>query len=401
MWTRRDGLTLVLTCVASAGLLGMGDCGKQGDPPPTAPEIPSAPAAPPTTAQAPAPTEVAPPTGDSGIHINQNGTITLSIDETLTACFYIPPYGAGVLVKGWKVSMGRTEMPWKNDSCDPVEGQIEIIDKATCPPKPPQEYLDARIITIRAGKTKEECTECEEPDVWTEKPGSRKTVEGPWGECPLSASTTEEQCYECRTVTETWTETNCDNERPASKTTPERREIECECVEDPTTTTSTVCGEWNECHEHPTALHASTTSGGCFQEKLCVETTTIDYKCKADVETKREYEETQPCECVCVDNPSGSVGHDAGSNPYLASASFEDSGQWTLRISASSRESECTSNQPDYWKRTVKKTLECDEQGSLNASYSWAGHRAEWWRSVLLHNGQVVDQTACVRNPFN
>lgn len=225
---------------------------------------------------------------------------------------------------------------------------------------------------------------CEDPDVWKEKPGSRKTVEGAWGECGEVAAQTTEQCYECRTVTTTWVETNCDNERPASKTKTERREIECDCVEwaEP----KIVCGEWNECHEHPGAEQ-------CYREKECTKT----WNCK----DPEPYEESETCPCVCQDNPKGSVTAATGGNPYRASATFEDSGEWVLRISASSRESECTGNRPDYWKRTVRKTLECDERGAIDTSYSWAGHRAEWWRAVLYRNGQVVDQTACVRNPYN
>ena len=69
---------------------------------------------------------------------------------------------------------------------------------------------------------------------------------------------------------------------------------ECEeCVEWKEPKTSTSCGDWNECHEHLLAV----TAPSCFQEKECIETT--EWNCK-DPET-RELEETQPCECECVE----------------------------------------------------------------------------------------------------
>jgi hypothetical protein len=72
---------------------------------------------------------------------------------------------------------------------------------------------------------------------------------------------------------------------------------ECEeCVEWPKPKVSTECAEWNECHPHPSANHFSASNGnGCFQERLCVETS--EWNCKdPDI---REFEETQPCECEC------------------------------------------------------------------------------------------------------
>jgi hypothetical protein len=69
---------------------------------------------------------------------------------------------------------------------------------------------------------------------------------------------------------------------------------ECEaCIEWKEPKTSTKCGDFNECHEHPTA---STVNGGqCSQEKKCVETTT--WNCKDP--TTRPFEDVQPCECEC------------------------------------------------------------------------------------------------------
>lgn len=133
--------------------------------PPTAPDKAAAPAPTPspTTATASGGGEPAaspaPPTS-SGIGITARGAVDNTTGETLTACLYIPPYGGGVLVGEWKLPQGRTPRPWKNDTCFPVKGQIEVIGEDSCPPKPPMEYLDARIIEIPAGKTPEECEGC-------------------------------------------------------------------------------------------------------------------------------------------------------------------------------------------------------------------------------------------------
>lgn len=178
---------------------------------------------------------------------------------------------------------------------------------------------------------------------------------------------------------------------------------ECEeCVEDPKKVYEKTCGDWNECHEHPSGVHASTTENGCFHEKECVIRQGTDYQCKEDDIETITVEEVEPCPCPpCVDDPQGTLSGSQDRSGFRASAVFEDSGEWTLRISASSHESECTSNQPDYWKRTVKKTLKCDERGSLSTSYGWAGHGSEWWRRVLYRNGAVWDQSECIRNPYN
>jgi hypothetical protein len=121
------------------------------------------------------------------------------------------------------------------------------------------------------------------------------------------------------------------------------------CVEDPVETSSTECGEWNECHEHPEA--------GCFQEKECVETTTMDYKCKPDVTTTREFEEVQPCDCDC--ETEWSDWEETGT----------ECGEWSLckeptTFSASSGDKKCerTRNCVTTFERVEKCTQEKQER---------------------------------------
>jgi hypothetical protein len=169
------------------------------------------------------------------------------------------------------------------------------------------------------------------------------------------------------------------------------------CIEDPVVTVEEGCGDWTQCPE------PGTNPEECYRERTCWKKTTTDYQCKPDVSFTEEWPETDPCDCTleCVDTPTGSVTYDASGNPLVGNATFEDSGTWKLRIHASRVQLSCLANTPDYWKRTVEKTIKCDEQGALEATYSWRGHGAEWWRVVLYRNGSLVDQSDCFRNTFN
>lgn len=85
------------------------------------------------------------------------------------------------------------------------------------------------------------------------------------------------------------------------------------CVEDPTERSATECGEWGECHEHPQAS-TGTPPRECFREQACLETKTIDYVCKPDETTTREFENVEECPCDCVEEgpyEGGTVWADA------------------------------------------------------------------------------------------
>ena len=173
---------------------------------------------------------------------------------------------------------------------------------------------------------------------------------------------------------------------------------ECdECREAAVTTITSKCGDWSECHVHPSFTES------CFREKACVETTSIKYLCQDDVTRTREYEESEPCECPgCIDTPDGTVSlSNTSGSPLRVNATATDSGNWEVCITASSRLSECEANDPDYWKTCEPARLECDGQAAWGDSYSWRGHGAEYWRGVLRRNGSVFKSTACIRNPLN
>lgn len=102
------------------------------------------------------------------IQINARGVITNSTEEVLRACLYDAPYGAGELIKGWRVGQGTTPFQWKNDTCFPQKVQLDVVGDTTCPNRAIfQDFRDGRIFKVPAGKTGEECEECVEAPVET------------------------------------------------------------------------------------------------------------------------------------------------------------------------------------------------------------------------------------------
>ncbi len=69
------------------------------------------------------------------------------------------------------------------------------------------------------------------------------------------------------------------------------------CVEWEEPKVEEKCGDFGECHEHPTATHvtASVPVNGCYEHQECVRIET--WNCKEPTETP--FENTEPCDCPC------------------------------------------------------------------------------------------------------
>jgi hypothetical protein len=311
---RSDKRVWVFAILAALGLYAtyLASCGKDGGP--TTPAIGSsqdttAGAGSSSTAPTPAATEESPASG-LDIKIRNNGEVINNEQETYTACLYHKPFGAGVLVDNWKAKPGKTQSDWigpdgkhVNPGCEPGEGQIDVIEAATCPPTPHGLSPLAANPNVKIPAEQEEC-ECE-PGEW-EPVGEPKIETSPWGECPqafegeiedIASDIVRPQCFECQLVTITQTYTNGCQKRDRVVRKLRRRPVECPCeTEWVEIDKRRECGDWNECHPHPTA---STGNGGqCVQEKECIITIVEQEKCTGKTrETQIPDEENRPCDC--------------------------------------------------------------------------------------------------------
>jgi hypothetical protein len=80
--------------------------------------------------------EPAETTSPAGIKITNSGNVLNPTGTTYTACLFDAPYGEGQLIDEWKAKPGKTSFSYESDSCAPLVGQIDIIDRAKCPNSP-------------------------------------------------------------------------------------------------------------------------------------------------------------------------------------------------------------------------------------------------------------------------
>jgi len=106
---------------------------------------------------------------------------------------------------------------------------------------------------------------------------------------------------------------------------------------------------------------------------------------------------------LCTAAPSvTSFASNSSGSTLTGTASVRNAGEWDLTIAATSSESECTSSNYDYPEKDHdEKILGCGASGTLSVSYHWSDHAAEWWRVTLRHNGQLWQQSSCIRNNQN
>lgn len=145
----------------------------------TSSTVPSTPAATPAT-----------PTTTIDLNIRRTDGVVINNEPTaFTACLYKGAYGSGKLLVDYRIpATSKTPLPWENETCDPVEVQIDIMPHPfTCPEQPHGlSPLAAKIFTVPAGKTGEEC---EDVCVATEyKLIKEVTSEIVWGECKQTTS---------------------------------------------------------------------------------------------------------------------------------------------------------------------------------------------------------------------
>jgi hypothetical protein len=106
---------------------------------------------------------------------------------------------------------------------------------------------------------------------------------------------------------------------------------------------------------------------------------------------------------LCTAAPSvTSFAVNSSGSTLTGTASVRNAGEWDLNIAATSSESECTSSNYDYPEKDHdEKILGCGGSGTLSVSYHWSDHAAEWWRVTLRRNGQLWQQSSCIRNNQN
>jgi hypothetical protein len=110
-----------------------------------------------------------------------------------------------------------------------------------------------------------------------------------------------------------------------------------------------------------------------------------------------------PLCALCTAAPSvTSFATNTSGNTLTGTASVRNAGEWDLTIAATSSEAECNASDYDYPEKDHDEViLGCGTAGTLSVSYPWSGHSAEWWRVTLRHNGQLWQQTSCIRNTHN
>jgi hypothetical protein len=154
------------------------------------------------------------------------------------------------------------------------------------------------------------------------------------------------------------------------------------CVEDPTVTTKTECGDWSSCTE---------ADDGCQRVQTCVETTTTDFICKPDTRTTRTWENTEPCTCECVEG--GPYGPKDTGDPTWDPTILE--GACPDQPTASDQ---CRSSLDGDVRLSCRPTPQCHQLGIQTTTTTWDCQDPTFGERQLC---RPVDcpQTECVLPP--
>lgn len=293
----------LLAAVLAAGSLAVIiSCDKGGE---EAPLFPTAPASSGTVSSAeaaPAAPAAAAPTNQNpmSFSVEKNGTVlvhnTKSNAWSGAICYFNEGPHPQLLAAGLPITVPpnkRASFPLPDDlGCD-LNLQIDVGD-IDC--SRPSNSLGA----IYAFARNVETAECVcEPGEWKEI-SRTEPVYGEWGECPED-DVILEQCFECRDVSLTITESNGCAERTVPVDRVERNEIDCPCIE--TGPVETKETEWareafeGKCPEP----NASTPPKACYEHNFGTETTTLTYTCKDPEETQAKVCRDREIDCPCIE----------------------------------------------------------------------------------------------------
>lgn len=131
----------------------------------------------------------------------------------------------------------------------------------------------------------------------------------------------------------------------------------------------------------------------CVKYRKVTVVKTATRSCSVDTQrAERSFIEWERCECPCKVPAALETSLDHNRNDIWTEATVEGEGAWELKIFASNRAGEYPDD-PDWTKRTVRLTLDCEEvpgPETMRASFRWRGHGAPYWWAALYVDGQRV-----------